>query len=152
MGSELLIAGNKYNIDGGMCRIITTAEDENTGKTIVVYQKLFGDFVNIACSSESFLEKLGIKCEAQDVQKTEIPKEKEEQGANPLLLEFLDIDTIKDKIEFLRLKRKEIDDKLITDISISMDLMIEEGDIDKRYRSLLTCLETMAHFECSRLR
>ena len=55
-------------------------------------------------------------------------------------------------IEYLSSIRTKIDDRLINDIAASMDLTVDAGDIDIRYSSLISCLNTMARFECGRLR
>lgn len=74
------------------------------------------------------------------------------EGVNPMLIKFLDSDTIDDKLEILRVMRKSIDDKTITDIAVSMDLVIEEGPLEERIKSLEYCLQTRARYETKRLR
>lgn len=75
-----------------------------------------------------------------------------EQGCNQYLLQFLEAETIKEKKAILISIRSKVDDRLINDISASMDIVIDEGDIDKRFNSLLNCLNTMSKFECDRFR
>ncbi len=77
-----------------------------------------------------------------------------ESGAavNPLLLEFLDKRSSREKIEYLNMIRGRIDDRLISDIAVSMDLTLEEGDTDERLDALMYCLKMKAKFECGRLR
>ena len=48
--------------------------------------------------------------------------------------------------------KDELDDKLIDDIAASMDVIVEKGDIDMRYISLLNCIDMMAKFEVNRFR
>lgn len=74
------------------------------------------------------------------------------EGVNPYLMEFFDMKTSSDKIEYLTSIRNKIDDRLISDIAASLDITVEEGDLDIRYSSLVSCLRTMARFECGRLR
>ena len=93
----------------------------------------------------------------EELEESCIPHEKteevaEETGVNPYLMAFFDKETSKDKIEYLNTIRDKIDDRLISDIAASMDLTVEDGDIDDRFISLINCLKTMAHFECGRLR
>lgn len=73
-------------------------------------------------------------------------------GVNPCLLEFFDRKSCKEKIEYLNSIRNRIDDKLISDIAVSMDFTVNEGTLDERLGSLLSCLQTKARFECGRLR
>ena len=47
--------------------------------------------------------------------------------------------------------KNRVDDRLIDDIAAAMDVMVEEGDIDTRFRSLLNCIDMMMKYECTRL-
>lgn len=71
---------------------------------------------------------------------------------NPDLLAFLEADTYEEKRNLLISMRKRIDDRLINDIAASMDITVDDGDIDTRFRSLLYCVDTMKKFECNRFR
>ncbi len=73
-------------------------------------------------------------------------------GVNPDLLAFLELDTLAEKLEMLRDLRKKIDDHLLDSIAASLDIVVDEGPLPKRYQEVLNCLETMEHFECSRFR
>lgn len=74
------------------------------------------------------------------------------EGVNPYLLEFFDRDGCKEKMEYLNSIRSKVDDKLISDIAVSMDFTVGEGPVDERLNSLLYCLQMKARFECGRLR
>lgn len=74
------------------------------------------------------------------------------EGCNPDLLTFLDADTYEEKRQVLMSIKSRIDDRLIDDIAASMDVMVEDGDIDVRFKSLLKCVDTMMKYECTRLR
>lgn len=75
-----------------------------------------------------------------------------DEQVNPLLMEFFDQDTAAEKIEYLRMIHTKIDNRLINDIAASLDLTVDEGDVETRYISLINCLKTMARFETGRLR
>lgn len=76
-------------------------------------------------------------------------KKTEESGVDPDLLAFLELDTLAEKLEMLRDLRKRINDHLLDSIAASLDIVVEEGPLQKRYQEVLNCLETMEHFECS---
>lgn len=76
--------------------------------------------------------------------------ETSEEGINPALLKFLDADTFEEKHNVLMRIRDEITDRLINDIAISMDVTVDEGDLDTRFDSLLACVDMMAKFEVNR--
>ena len=71
---------------------------------------------------------------------------------NPDLMEFLDADTLEKKRRILIGMRTRITDRLIDDLAASLDVTVEKGELDERYRDLLTCVETMERFEVNRLR
>lgn len=73
----------------------------------------------------------------------------EESGVDPDLLAFLELDTLAEKLEMLRDLRKRMNDHLLDSIAASLDIVVEEGPLQKRYQEVLNCLETMEHFECS---
>ena len=78
--------------------------------------------------------------------------EMEYGGVNPHLLRFLDAETYEDKRSVLISIKGEITDRLIDDIASSMDVTVDKGDLEERFGSLLTCLDTMVKFEVNRLR
>ena len=75
-----------------------------------------------------------------------------EEVANPDLLAFLDAETYEEKKEVLVAMRPRITDRLINDIAVSLDVIVEEGDIEKRLRSLLYCVSKLDEYEVNRLR
>ena len=48
--------------------------------------------------------------------------------------------------------RNRITDRLIDDLAAALDVTVEDGDLDERYRNLLFCVDTMERFEVNRLR
>jgi hypothetical protein len=76
----------------------------------------------------------------------------EVSGVNPVLMEFLDADTYKDKLHILTGKKKEITDKLLNDMAMSIDCTLNDGDYEERFDSLIYCLQTLNRFENTRLR
>ena len=86
------------------------------------------------------------------VESHEIDSEEDLESVNQNLLKFLDCDTYEEKRNILMRMKDELDDKLIDDIAASMDVIVEKGDIDMRYISLLNCIDMMAKFEVNRFR
>ncbi|MGF7145750.1 hypothetical protein HNQ56_004193 [Anaerotaenia torta] len=71
---------------------------------------------------------------------------------NVVLLQFLDADSYYKKLEVVTSNRKHLNDRLINDMAVALDCMIEEGPLDQRIQGLLQCLEAMCRFENKRLR
>lgn len=91
------------------------------------------------------------------LQPEKAPEDNEDTGAegerpNPDLLEFLDADTMEQKRRILIGMKARITDRLIDDLAASLDVTIEQGELDDRYKDLLTCVDTMERFEVNRLR
>ncbi|MCR5468751.1 MAG: DUF1653 domain-containing protein [Lachnospiraceae bacterium] len=74
------------------------------------------------------------------------------ETVNPLLMRFLDTDSFKEKYEILKTASGNIDDQLIDSIAASMDVVIEEGPLSKRFDELKTCVRTRERFETDRFR
>ena len=78
--------------------------------------------------------------------------ETELDGVNPKLLAFLDGVDTEEKYQILISMRDEIDDSLINNMAVAMDVVIPDGDVQKRYEQLKVCLKTKQRYELDRLR
>ncbi|MCR5784608.1 MAG: hypothetical protein K6G40_03065 [Eubacterium sp.] len=78
--------------------------------------------------------------------------ETNEGSVNPLLLEYLDFKYYKDKAKWVRMHRDELDDRLIDDMAMASDLVIEEDPIFDKCEQLLKCLDMKGKFETDRFR
>ena len=94
------------------------------------------------------------KCEASKVCEIQTEEEIIVDGVrvNPLLMKFFDCDSSAEQIEYLSSIRDKVDDKLVTDIAVALDITVNDGDVDEKLSSIITCLKTKARFECGRLR
>ena len=53
-------------------------------------------------------------------------------------------------INILMSLRNDITDKQLHDMAITLDVTIEDGDMDDKFMNLVNCLKTMARFEVNR--
>ena len=88
----------------------------------------------------------------EEVKEETVQADENSEQANPDLLAFLDAETYEEKKEVLVAMRPRITDRLINDIAVSLDVIVEEGDIEKRFRSLLYCVSKLDEYEVNRLR
>ena len=69
---------------------------------------------------------------------------------DPLILEFLEAETILEKKNILAALHHRITDDMINTLAVVMDVVIEEGELEKRYQQLKACLETIDRYEIER--
>lgn len=98
----------------------------------------------------------GEKMSAMDVQvkagKTEDVTADSEEKPSPVLMQFLDMDTYEEKLEFLKNNKIRLNDSIIDAMAASLDVIVPEGSLDERYASLKSCVSAHAKYECTRLR
>lgn len=162
-------------------QIVAVAYHSETGEKNIVYQALYGDFKTYIRPYDMFMSETDhIKypdveqkyrfelidrnsLNSKDISEQEsgksIPDAASEEWINDeynnvdqRLLKFLNCDTYAEKLEYLSSIRNNIDERLINDIAVSMDLTVNDGSIEDRYFALKNCIQTMARFECNRLR
>lgn len=71
---------------------------------------------------------------------------------NPVLLQFLEAETFKEKYEILKLHANAMEDGLIDSLAASLDIVIEDGPVSKRFDELKACVRTRERFETDRFR
>ncbi len=80
------------------------------------------------------------------------PGKETEPGIDPMLLEYLDAGTCKEKLQILTTMKDRLTDDMINTMAIAIDVEVKPGDITERYEELKYCLATRERFECRRLR
>lgn len=71
---------------------------------------------------------------------------------NPDMLKFLDAESYSEKLEIFLEMKKNIDERTLSDISISLDVVLNDGSLEERIESIRSCLETYTKFEYKRFR
>ncbi len=102
---------------------------------------------NEPITTESSIPKL-----TPDIDKEDISVQTNDGGVNLLLMKFLDAESYSKKLDVLSSNRKHLNDRLITDMSVALDLAVDEGPLDQRINELIYCLQAMCRFEDRRLR
>lgn len=82
----------------------------------------------------------------------QLPGKESEPGIDPMLLEYLDAGTCKEKLQILTTMKDRLTDDMINTMAIAVDVEVKPGDIMERYEELKFCLATRERFECRRLR
>lgn len=63
---------------------------------------------------------------------------------------FFDARTMEEKYEILLDMREDITDRMINNMAVVLDVVIEEGPPDRRYEELKTCVRTFQKYEVGR--
>lgn len=165
---------------GNLYQILTVAAHTETGEELVVYQALYGGYGFYARPLPMFMSKVDTvkypdvaavyrfeRFDPKEEEKTQVkePLHQEDtqsvipasnlytkEGISSILMEFLDAATFREKLEIVQSNRKDINDKIINDMAMSIDCTVSEGDMEERIASLIYCLQTRIRFEARRLR
>lgn len=68
------------------------------------------------------------------------------------MMAFFDADTIEEKYKIVLKMSDCITNHMINNMAVVLDLVIEDGSVDKRFEELKNCLRTMQRYETTRLR
>lgn len=171
-------AGEFYrHFKNNLYQIVAVATHSETKEQLVIYQALYGDYGVYARPLSMFLSEVDHEkyplvqqkyrfervelqkeqkeperqdiTEAVDIEQQIEPQTDLEEQPDPKLLEFLDADTFDEKYNVLVSMRDCITDKLIDDIAVVMDVVIEDGDLMKRYDDLRQAVRTRQRYEYS---
>lgn len=145
-------------------QIVAVAEHSETGKKMVVYQALYGDYRTYVRPYAMFLSEVDhdkypevsqkyrfelVQFGSSSETETEEPEEAE---VNPILLEFLEAETLEEKLDILTFHKNHMDEELLNSIAISLDLVVEKESVKEKYSEIMSCLSMMKKFECNRFR
>ena len=159
-----------------MYQIINIAKHSETGEELVIYQALYGDFGIYARPLSMFVSEVDHEKYPQVTQKWRFEKVSpgsngdapaavaaehvtaepvveavtepiEVNGIHPKLMEFLDADSMEEKYKVLSSMKDVITDSMIDSMAVVCDLVIEKGDLIKRYDDLKHAIATRQRYE-----
>lgn len=155
---------------GNLYEIITIARDSETLEEKVVYKEIDGDaayvrplpmFVSLVDKEKypnaaqefrfEFVQGDGLQQEKKRVAEND-KKAKEQDGGYHMILEYLEQDSVADRIEYLLRVKDRITDEFISAVAQSLDFAESEKELSDRYDAIIRYLRTVARYESRRLR
>ncbi len=144
-------AGETYrHFKDKMYKIIGVAKHSETKEEMVVYQALYDDFGMYVRPLEMFISEVDHVKYPEVTQKWRFELvESQEDGVSPKLMQFLDADSLEERYNILISMQDEITDQMIDSMAVVCDVVIEDGDIIKRYDELKRIIATRQKYEQS---
>ncbi|MBD5531720.1 MAG: DUF1653 domain-containing protein [Lachnospiraceae bacterium] len=101
-----------------------------------------------AVTAESMREQIADET-AQDEAAEEVGAE---WAIDENVLAFLDADTYEQKLNIFSAMRDKVTQDMLNTIAAALDIEVDAGDLEERYRQIQNCLMTFQKYECNRLR
>lgn len=76
----------------------------------------------------------------------------EDEIANRGLLQLLDAETFREKRQIFIGLKQYLNERMLNNIAVALDIVLEEGDVETQYESIMHCLDAFEHYEGGRLR
>ena len=135
--------GNEY-------QIVAVAEHSEDGSQMVVYKALYGEGKCYVRPLEMFMEMVDKEKYPDASQNYRF--EKIEYQVSPKVMEFLEADTYKEKLDIVLRLRDNITEDMIYTMAMAHDISLCEGDVAMKYDSLCSALQILARYDGQRLR
>ncbi|MBP5310042.1 MAG: DUF1653 domain-containing protein [Lachnospiraceae bacterium] len=147
--------GSVYrHFKGNLYEVKAIAIHSETGEKMVVYQALYGDGDTYVRPYDSFVSKVDrIKYpDAEQEYRFEEQKAQDSPDIDPMVMQFLETEDFEEKFTILGGLHHRITKDQIAIMAMSLDVTIEDSEIEDMYRQLKTCVDTRRRFETTRLR
>lgn len=154
---------------GNLYEIVIIARDSETLEEKVVYKSVEGDDAYVR-SLSMFLSKVD-KAKYPDVAqehrfelisklagaetKPQVVEEVKEEPVledGSLVMGFLDLDSLNDKIQFLLQNKDRVTSNFLSIVAQSLDFVENAGDLSERFEDILKYLRTVSKYENTRFR
>ena len=140
--------GRYRHFKGNEYRVIGVAKHSETMEELVVYQQLYGEHEVYVRPLEMFVSKVDKEKYPEVLQVYRF--ELQDQKSKLSIMDFLDLSTATEKIQYLEAMRDSITEEFVGIAAQSMDFVENDGSLDERYRALLQYLRTVERYETRR--
>lgn len=76
----------------------------------------------------------------------------EEEIAQRGLLQLLDAEGFREKRQIFIGLKPYLNERMLNNIAVALDIVLEDGDEESQYESIMRCMEAFEHYEGRRLR
>ena len=129
---------------GNLYEIIAIAKHTETMEDMVVYMEVDGE-KTYARPLEMFVSKVDKEKYPEVLQIYRF--ELQDQKSKLSIMDFLDLSTATDKIQYLETMKDSMTEEFIGIAAQSLDFVENDGSLDERYRALIQYLRTVERYE-----
>ena len=145
MGYKKPKKGDIYkHFKGNLYEVVTIAKHTETMEEMVVYQEVDGNSV-YARPLDMFISKVD-KEKYPEVQQ-EYRFELQDHQAKLSIVDFLDLSTTTEKIQYLETMKDSITEEFIGLVAQCLDFVENDGTLEERCREVLQYLKTVERYE-----
>lgn len=145
------VAGETYrHFKNKNYKIIAIAHHSETGEELVIYQALYGEGMICARPLDMFVSEVDHEKYPDVKQKYRFEKIEapiSQMTIEERMMKFFDEDTLEGKYQVLLTMRNELTDMMIDNMAVVLDLVIEDGPIEKRFDDLKFAIQTKQRYE-----
>ncbi len=157
---EIPKAGEVYrHFKGNNYEVISIAMGSEDGESQVVYKALYPPYTVYVRPLEMFMEPVNKDKYPNAVQEYRFEKidpeqeaKEEEKKIDPRLIAFLEAKDYQGKLDILDGMEYNVSEQTIIAMAVSMDIELNDGTVEEKFRSLRKCIQTMQMYEGTRLR
>lgn len=151
---EVIIGQIYQHFKGDLYKVLNIALHTETGEKMVIYQALYDESKVYARPYDMFISKVD-RDKYPDVE-AEFRFTKVDENnvklVHPMVMKFLDAYELVDKLNILADMRTIVNNEMVNTMAYSMDIELNDGDVEERYLELYNALSLREKLEGGRLR
>ena len=151
---EVIIGQIYQHFKGDLYKVLNIALHTETGEKMVIYQALYDESKVYARPYDMFVSKVD-RDKYPDVE-AEFRFTKVDENnvklVHPMVMKFLDAYELVDKLNILADMRTIVNNEMVNTMAYSMDIELNDGDVEERYLELYNALSLREKLEGGRLR